>query len=127
MRRFPIIARSLMFAAMALVVLVQSLALATLPVAPAADITAAMRPPCHQQDQALQDSKHRAMPCCDEEGRCNADDCSLKCYRAGAQFLGVPLLLTASAHFPAPVPQIALASALSSRQPIPPLPPPISA
>ncbi len=130
MKRISAFARSLMFAAMALVVLAQSLALASMPVASTAAVTAVastMQPPCHQQDQPAQDLKQHAMPCCDEEDGCSADDCSLQCYRIGAQFLGVPLLLTAAAHFAAQVPPNKLASALPSRQPIPPLPPPISA
>lgn len=130
MRRFPSIARCLMFAAMALVVLAQSMALASLPVAPSAavtDVVPTVQPPCHQQDQPLQDSKPHAMPCCDEEGGCNTGDCNLQCYRAGAQFAGVPMLLSIGARFRPHAPPSARSFALTSRQSIPPLPPPIFA
>lgn len=130
MKRMPALVRSLMFAAMALVVLAQSLALASLPVAPAAAATAGAattQPPCHQQDQPTQDSKQHAMPCCGDEGGCNAGDCNLQCYRAGAQFVGVPMLLATGVRFRPQAPPSARSFALTTRQPIPPLPPPISA
>lgn len=120
MNRPSTMVRSLLCFALALLVLVQTVAFAAVPEVP----RPATAPPCHEMDDATR-SAQIPKPCCDDAASCADNDCDTLCHRTHPVPAEAPELARMTANPVEIGVSFSRIDALLSRMRVPPLPPPI--